>query len=52
MGDGVETLQLSVPIIVNPLRKHTQLFYVVIAKPGGGVSLGSTTRAAVFIINR
>jgi hypothetical protein len=48
--DGVETLHLSVPILVNPSRKHTELFYVVIGKPGGGASLGSTRRAAVFIM--
>jgi hypothetical protein len=50
VSDGVETLQLSVPILANPSRKHTELFYVVISKPGGGASLGSTRRAAVFIM--
>ena len=50
MLDGVDTLQLSVPILANPSRKHTELFYVVIGKPGGGASLGSTRRAAVFIM--
>jgi hypothetical protein len=48
--DGVETAHLSVPILANPSRKHTELFYVVIGKPGGGASLGSIRRAAVFIM--
>jgi hypothetical protein len=50
MLDGVDTLQLSVPILANPSRNHTELFYVVIGKPGGGASLGSIRRAAVFIM--
>jgi len=48
--DGVDTLQLSVPILANPSRQHTELFYVVIGKPGGGASLGPIRRAAVFIM--
>jgi hypothetical protein len=48
--DGVDTLTLSVPILANPSRKHTELFYVVIGKPGGGASLGSISRATVFIM--
>jgi hypothetical protein len=48
--DGVDTVHLSVPILANPSRKHTELFYVVIGKPGGGASLGSIKRAAVFIM--
>jgi hypothetical protein len=50
LPEGVETLHLSVPILANPARKHTELFYIVIGKPGGGASLGSTRRAAVFIM--
>jgi hypothetical protein len=46
----VQTLNLSVPIVANPSRKHTELFYVVIGKPGGGASLGSIRRATVFIM--
>jgi hypothetical protein len=48
--DGVDTLQLSVPILANPSRQHTELFYVAIGKPGGGASLGPIRRAAVFIM--
>jgi hypothetical protein len=48
--DGVDTVHLSVPILANPSRKHTELFYVVIGKPGGGASLGSIRRAPVFIM--
>ncbi len=50
LPDGVDTLRLSVPILANPSRKHTELFYVVIGKPGGGASLGSIRRATVFIM--
>jgi hypothetical protein len=50
MLDGVDTLQLSVPILANPSRQHTELFYVVIGRPGGGASLGSIRRAAVIIM--
>jgi hypothetical protein len=50
LPDGVDTLHLSVPILPNRSRKHTELFYVVIGKPGGGASLGSTRRATVFIM--
>ena len=48
--DGVDTLRLKVPILTNPSRKHTELFYVAIEKPGGGASLGSIRRATVFIV--
>lgn len=50
LPDGVDTVHLSVPIIANPSRKHTELFYVVIGKPGGGASMGSVKRATVFIM--
>jgi hypothetical protein len=50
MLDGVDSLQLSVSILANPLRKHTELFYVVIGKPEGGASLGAIRRASVFIM--
>ena len=49
-SDGEDTLYLSVPIVPNPSRKHTELFYVVIGEPSGGASLGSTRRATVFIL--
>lgn len=48
--NGEETLHFSVPIVANPSRKHTEFFYIVIGKPGDGASLGSITRAAVFIM--
>jgi hypothetical protein len=48
--DGVDALDLSVPILANPWRRHTELFYVVISKPGSGASLGSVRRATVFIM--
>jgi hypothetical protein len=48
--DGVDTLRLSVPILRNPERRHTELFYVAIEKPSGGASLGSIRRATIFIV--
>jgi hypothetical protein len=48
--DGAGGVYFSVPILANPGRRHTELFYVVIGKPGGGASLGSIRRAAVFIM--
>lgn len=50
MPDGVDTLHLSIPILANPSRKHTEIFYVGIGKPGGGAALGSVTRATVVIM--
>jgi hypothetical protein len=50
--DGADSVTLSVQILRNPARKHTELFYVVIAKPAGGATLGNTQRAPVFIMRR
>jgi hypothetical protein len=50
MPDGVDTLHLSIPILANPSRKHTEMFYVGIGKPGGGAALGSLRRATVVIM--
>jgi hypothetical protein len=51
LPDGVDSLHLSVPILVNPSRKHTELFYVAIGKPAGGATLGPIRRATVFIMS-
>lgn len=50
MADGVNALELSVLILPNPARRHTEMFYVTIGKPAGGAALGDTQRAAVFIM--
>ena len=50
MADGVNALKVSVPILHNPARRHTEMFYVTIGKPAGGAALGETQRAAVFIM--
>jgi hypothetical protein len=50
--DGAQSVTLSVQILRNPARKHTELFYVVIAKPAGGAALGEVRRAPVFIMRR
>ncbi len=52
MPPGTGALQLTVPILKNPARRHTELFYVAIGDPDGGATLGDTRRAAVFIMPR
>jgi hypothetical protein len=49
MPDGVAAVKLYVPIIANPSRRHIEMFYVLIGKPGGA-DLGPIRRAAVFIM--
>jgi hypothetical protein len=50
--DGADSVTLSVQILNNPARRHTEMFYVVIAKPEGGATLGAAQRAPVFIMRR
>lgn len=50
LGEGEEFVELSVPILPNPQRKHTELFYVVIGSPSENAELGPTKRATVFIM--
>jgi hypothetical protein len=50
MPAGLNSLQLTVPILNNPARRHTELFYVEIGNPQGGAALGDKKRAAVFIM--
>ena len=50
MPEGAQELKLSVSILDNPARRHTELFYVAIGSPQGGATLGDTRRAAVFIM--
>ena len=50
MPDGVKSLRLTVPILANPARRHTEMFYVEIGKPQGGATLGEQKSAAVFIM--
>jgi hypothetical protein len=47
--DGATSTTLQVPILANPQRRHIEMFYVVIGKPGDGAQLGAIHRAAVFI---
>jgi hypothetical protein len=49
---GTDAVQLTVPILANPARRHTELFYVAIGDPGGGARLGEIQRAAVFLLPR
>jgi hypothetical protein len=50
MLDGVDSVQLSIPILANPSRRHTEMFFVAIGAVDGGAVLGSIRRAAVFIM--
>jgi len=50
LADGEQTLPLSVRILANPARRHTEMFYVMIGNPGGGATLGELHRATVFIL--
>ena len=52
MSPGTNAVQLTVPILKNRARRHTELFYVAIGDPQGGARLGDTRRAAVFILPR
>lgn len=47
---GEQSVQLSVRILANPERKHTEMFYVAIGAPEDQASLGPVRRAAVFIM--
>jgi len=49
---GVDAVQWSVPVLQNAQRRHTEMFYVSIAKADGGATLGEITRATVFIMGR
>ena len=44
-----QTATLYVKLVPNVSRKHRAEFYVVIAEPGSGVSLGRVTRATVVL---
>lgn len=46
---GVNSVTLLVPIVSNPTRTDSRVFYVTIAEPAGGAELGPNTRASVLI---
>jgi hypothetical protein len=48
--EGMDQAQIQVPILANPRRRHTEMFEVRIARPGGGATLGQLARATVFIL--
>ena len=50
LAAGDDTVQLSVPILPNSARRHTELFYVNIGAAEGSASFGPVTRATVFIM--
>jgi hypothetical protein len=50
LPEGEDALTLSIPIIANPLRKHTELFYVAIGHPRGGAVFGAIRTSVVIIM--
>ncbi|MFI4888907.1 MAG: hypothetical protein ACHQIL_00085 [Steroidobacterales bacterium] len=50
LPEGVDAVTLSVPIIANPLRAHTELFYVAIGHPDGGAVIGAIRTSVVIIM--
>lgn len=50
LPEGVDVLTIYVPIIVNPQRAHTELFYVEIGHPAGGAAIGAIGTSAVIIM--
>jgi len=50
LPEGVDVLTISVPIIVNPRRVHTELFYVEIGHPAGGAAIGAIGTSAVIVL--
>jgi hypothetical protein len=45
-----EAATFSIPIIANPKRTHTEIFYVAIGKPSGGAALGAVRSSVVIIM--
>ena len=49
LSERSQIASLFVRLVPNVARKHRVVFYVVIAEPGNGASLGRVTRAAVVL---
>ena len=49
LSERSQMASLFVRLVPNVARKHRVVFYVVIAEPGNGASLGRVTRAAVVL---
>jgi serine/threonine protein kinase len=49
LSERSQIASLFVKLVPNVARKHHVVFYVVIAEPGNGASLGRVTRAAVVL---
>ena len=50
LPEGVDALTISVPIIANRQRVHTELFYVEIGHPAGGATVGAIGSSTVIIM--
>jgi len=49
LQSGETTIAIFVPLISDPLRRHSEIFYVALGDPRGGVTTGDLTRATVVI---
>lgn len=50
LPEGEDAMTLSVPIIANPQRTHTELFYVAIGHPRGGAVIDAIRTSTVIIM--
>jgi hypothetical protein len=50
LAAGETSAQLAIPIVPNPARRHTELFYVGLSRPGRGASLGPITFSTVVVM--
>jgi hypothetical protein len=50
LGDQQNAAQITIPILRNPSRKHTEYFDLRLVRATGGASLGQQRRATVFLL--
>lgn len=50
LPDGVDAVTINIPIIANPQRLHTELFYAEIGHPAGGATVGAIRSSAVILM--
>ena len=50
MAEGVGTSTLRIPLLRNPHRRHVEMFYVLIGRPGGSTGIGPIHRATIFLL--
>jgi hypothetical protein len=50
LGDQQSAAQITIPILRNPSRKHTEYFDLRLVRANGGASLGQQRRTTVFLL--